>query len=85
MNLMIVEWVDAVSDAADWTSLKEMLRDEPIKCRSVGWVVAETDKFLHLVPNIGVDKDDPEDLRCMQGFGGIVILKDNIISTQEVI
>ena len=83
MKLLIVEWIDS-SSADSWASLRELAKDKIAKCRSVGWVVKETEEFIHLVPNISVD-EDPEDWRNGEGFGGIVIPQVNIISMQEVV
>ena len=83
MKLMIVEWIDSGSSAS-WATLRGLILDEPLKCRSIGWVIRETDEFVHLVPNLSVEKD-PEDWRNGEGFGGIVIPQVNIISMQEVV
>ena len=80
---MIVDWIDSCGTDG-WASLRGLSKDEPTKCRSVGWVVKETDEFIHLVPNISVEKD-PEDWRNGEAFGGIVIPRCNIEMMQEVV
>ena len=84
MKLLIVDWIDSSSDGDPWNSMREMIKDEPLECRSVGWVVKETDEFIHLVPNISIEKD-PEDWRNGEGFGGVVIPRCNITMMQEVV
>ena len=83
MILMIIDWVDSCGEDG-WSHMRELIKAEPTKCRSVGWVAKETDEFIHLVPNISIEKD-PEDWRNGEGFGGVVIPRCNITMIQEVV
>ena len=79
MKLVIIEWVDVAGDSGSWETMKELLKGKPLGCRSVGWVIKETDEYIHVVPNIAADPEDED-----EGFGGASIPKDYIKSIQEV-
>ena len=49
--LVIIEWEDSMGCSAHWEDI-DKLEPEPLLCRSVGWVVYESDKAIVLVPHL---------------------------------
>lgn len=58
-KLILVEWIDSHSAAASWQPLDELaVSVEPVRCRSVGWLVAETAEALLIVPHISGEQNE---------------------------
>lgn len=60
MKLVLVEWLDS-DDHQGWNSRAEVQRladKDPLLCMSVGWVVADTDRYLLLAPSRGAQEED---------------------------
>ncbi len=76
MHLEYVEFLDHYSGSEEWTSMEEASNPhfEPMKCRSVGWVVAENKKMIRLLANLDDDPDTAE-----HGFGIFNVLKSDIV------
>jgi len=75
-QLVLVEWVDSHSGRG-WRDLDE-LDDvaKPLFCRSVGWLMAETEQCKVIVPHISGE----ENLDIMiQGCGDMAIPTKSII------
>ena len=58
MKLVLVEWNDASSNTSGWNSL-DYLKDGcvPIHCRSVGWLAAEKNGHITIVPHLSGEKN----------------------------
>lgn len=63
--LLMIEWVDSAQPVATWSYLSDAPSIEAIHCKSVGWLVGETDSVKMLAPNLG-NLQDPE---SAQGSG----------------
>lgn len=53
MKLIYVEWVDS-GTSGGWQPLHDAVRaaaDDPMVCESVGWLLAESDRYLLLAPS----------------------------------
>ncbi len=66
LDLLYIEWVDSHGTYGLWTDLDDMVT-ECCTISSVGWVIKEDEKLIHLVPHLG---DNPD-----QGCGDMVIPK----------
>jgi hypothetical protein len=53
MKLLLIEWLDSAQPLPNWRFLDDLPPIECINCRSVGWLIAETEKVVMLAPNIG--------------------------------
>ena len=71
---VLVTWVDSAR-SMEWTPYAPCLK--PTVCKSVGWVVAETEEVLVLAPHITIE-DEPQ--RC----GDMTIPKCAIKKTQTL-
>ena len=50
MKLVLIEWLDAVSeDKPGWKPRKKIRRQKPARIRSVGWIERKTKRFLTIV------------------------------------
>lgn len=58
MKLVMVTWVDAVSDEAGWKSIASVQNQRPPVVRSVGWVMKRTRSHLTLAASIIGDHCD---------------------------
>lgn len=67
MDLVLIYWLDSRQPSADWVRLDSMEPEGVCYCRSVGWLVSETETAVVLVPNIADVGNDP------QGCGLITI------------
>ena len=77
--LVLVEWVDSARPVAEWRFLSDAPEPTVIECKSVGWVVRETESVLMLAPNIGDVGTESE-----QGCGFIRIPKASITRRASV-
>lgn len=58
MKLVLIEWIDSHSGRG-WQALDDIKANaSPVRCRSVGWLVADTKDTKVLVPHLsGVDDE----------------------------
>lgn len=52
-KLVLVEWEDSARPIPDWQWIEDYSLPETILCRSVGYLIADTDKAIALAPNLG--------------------------------
>ena len=46
MRLVMIEWLDSMGVGGEW-QCPDCLKDpEPVVCRSVGWIVRETEDYI---------------------------------------
>jgi len=64
--LVLIEWVDSMQPSPSWAYLNDLPSVEIVHCKSVGWLVAETDEVKMLAPNLGNLQD--EDGKQGSGF-----------------
>lgn len=82
--LLYLEWIDSSSGNSGWQdagSFKET--DYTFFCKSIGWLVNETDRFLVIVPHLAGDKVK-EGFSFMQGCGDMAIPKVSIIKKRVI-
>jgi len=57
-RLVMVEWIDAIShDGGAWLSADDD-NLEPSNCRSVGWVLKDTERYIHIAAHFSNDGAD---------------------------
>lgn len=71
MKLVMVSWADARGVHEQWIPLEDMRGGGVYIVQSVGWIVEETKKYVHLCPHLGTDPD--------LGCGDMVIPKSAIV------
>ena len=59
-KVVLVEWVDS-SGTGGWQPLTQVVKMEPDRCISVGFVVNETDKYVTLIQSFTNRKDSTTD------------------------
>jgi hypothetical protein len=76
MKLVLVEWLD--SHAGDgWQSIGDIAEAcQPLHCRSVGWLVSESNDCKTLVPHLAGDKSGKV---LSQGSGDLTIPNRSIL------
>lgn len=77
--LTLIEWVDSRQPDGAWKHLSVDYEWAPVKCMSVGWLVADTDEVKVLAPNMA-DIDDSE---SMQFSGAVVIPTKCVVSMRS--
>ena len=78
--LTLIRWMDARGVGSDWESLED-IELQVTECQSVGWVLAERDDCVLVVPHIVLSPNhDPE-----QGCGDMAIPKSAILSRHELV
>ena len=75
-KIVLIEWVDSYSVYEQWDFLKGLKEPEIIKCKSVGFIVNETEESILIMPHISGDNE--------AGKGGICIPKIAIIKRTEL-
>jgi hypothetical protein len=75
-KIVLIEWVDSYSVYEQWDFLNDLKEPEIIKCKSVGFIVNETDESILIMPHISGDNE--------AGKGGICIPKLAIIKRTEL-
>lgn len=58
MKLVLVEWIDSYGCGTNWETVDDMMAITPHYCKSVGWIVKETDEMILVVPHISPDNGD---------------------------
>lgn len=58
MRLVLIEWLDAVTDDAGWKKISDVARIRPPVCRSVGWILKETKSHITIAATIHGDDCD---------------------------
>lgn len=75
-KLVLIEWIDSYSVYEQWDFIKDLSEPEIIKCKSVGFVVRETNELILIIPHISGDSE--------AGKGGICISRISIIKITEL-
>lgn len=58
MKLVLVEWLDAVTDDAGWKKIEDVAKTRPPVCKSVGWILKDTKTHITIAATIhGADCD----------------------------
>lgn len=70
MRLVLVEWVDSLGPGGTWAELTDLPPEIAI-CRSVGWLLHDTDACKVLVPH--VIEAAPQARAKRQGAGDMTI------------
>ncbi len=78
-KLVMIEWEDSARPIGAWIWVDEYSIPETVKCISVGFIVAETDKAIALAPNLG----DVE-LDRAQAAGVIRLPKSAVLRTIDL-
>ncbi len=69
-DIVLIEWVDSHSGRG-WQNFDELEKKaEPLYCRSVGWLIKETEHVKVIVPHIAGEENG--DI-MLQGCGDLVI------------
>jgi len=76
---VLIEWLDAGDVSADWSYVADV-PPIPLRCRSVGWIIRETDTCKLLAPHVA----DPIGDVPRQMTGNIVILNGAITRITEL-
>ena len=75
MRLVLVEWVDA-SRGHEWEPL-DNLKEDDLRCKSVGWLASETDDEKVIIPHI--------DFASTQGCGRMTIPTRAILQIRDLV
>ena len=70
MRLVYVEWLDSYGCSANWQHLGAGKAAAPMVCRSVGWLLHDTNKCKVVVPHVS---DAERDDLAPQGCGDMTI------------
>lgn len=52
-QVVLIEWVDSTQPEPSWRHLENAPSLTTVSCRSVGWLIAESDDVLMIAPNVG--------------------------------
>lgn len=52
MKLVYIEWEDCCGDGGRWRDLDDVKKDRTVIIRSVGWLVAESEKSKTIDPHL---------------------------------
>jgi len=53
MKIVLVKWVDAVTEDHGWRKITDVKLGKPEKCESVGWLIKQTKEHVILVSSRG--------------------------------
>jgi hypothetical protein len=80
-RLVLIEWLDSHGGMGGWKDLEECTPDLLI-CRSVGWLLHETDQVKVIIPHL--IEPDPSTHIAAQGRGDMTIPCAAIVSVREL-
>jgi hypothetical protein len=75
-KLVLIEWVDSYSVYEQRDFIKYIKDPEIVKCKSVGFLIKETDESILILPHISNENE--------AGMGGICIPKISITKITEI-
>ncbi len=61
-RIVMIEWEDSTQPVPSWQWLSAFEEPEVVKCRSVGWLIHDSEHVKVLAPNIG-SHDDSEEIQ----------------------
>ena len=80
-EIVLIEWVDSHSGRG-WQDLEELeSKAKPLYCRSVGWLIKETEHCKIIVPHISVEENGDV---ILQGCGDITIPAKAILKVTQL-
>lgn len=53
--LVMIDWIDSYGCSTDWRELEALKKDQPMVCKSVGWLLAgdiNNAQFVTIVPHV---------------------------------
>jgi hypothetical protein len=80
VKLVVIEWLDSFGCSSTWTSLSDC-KPQPLRCKSVGWLLHDGDDCKVLVPHIAQENGNIEQA---QGCGDMTIPTAAILSIREL-
>ena len=81
LRLVLIEWVDSYGGTTGWKALEDCTPD-PLVCRSVGWLLHDTEQVKVLVPHM--IQPDPETRIAAQGRGDMTIPCAAILTQRDL-
>jgi hypothetical protein len=78
-HMVVIEWEDSAQAAPQWQWLANLEAPPILKCRSIGFLVRDTDKEKSLAVSITVDGDTAE-----QASGVISIPTRSIVRIERI-
>lgn len=81
MRLVLVEWLDSYGGTTGWKVLEECTPD-PLVCRSVGWLLHDTEQYAVIVPHLV--QPGEESRIAAQGRGDLTIPRAAIRSVRDL-
>ena len=80
-DMVLIEWVDSHSGRG-WQNLDELKeKAEPLYCRSVGWLIKETEHVKVIVPHIAGEENGNI---MIQGCGDLIIPTKAIVKVKRL-
>jgi len=68
-DAVLIEWEDSYGCSATWQDLPDSVEPHALRCRSLGWLAARTEKCLVIIPHIAQNGD----INVKQGCGDMCI------------
>lgn len=82
LPLVLIEWEDSFGVGPSWEPIPDDLDPAPASCFSAGWLVAENDRVVTLVPHI---HDADESIGAvLSGCGDMTIPKSCILKRTDL-
>ena len=81
MRLVFIEWVDSFGCSSSWQSLEGSI-PSLLKCRSVGWLLHDTEECKVIVPHIS---DQNHSQTSQQGCGDMTIPTRAIVKMVDIV
>jgi len=75
-KLVLIDWVDSYSVYEQWDFIKHIKEPEIVKCKSVGFLIKDTEESILILPHISGESE--------AGMGGICIPKVSITKITEL-
>ncbi len=76
----LIEWEDSYGCSSRWEDIATEREPQALLCRSLGWVMRQSKRFIVLIPHLA--KND--DLEAHQGCGDMVIPLAAIVRVERL-
>lgn len=82
-KLVFIKWVDSHSSNGAWRKIEDIVADNhPLHIDSIGWLIAETNVNVTIVPHMHSPEHD--DILVTHGCGEITIPKVAILKRKNI-
>lgn len=79
-DLILCEWLDSYGCSPSWETIEKGVKPLGMACKSVGWLVRQSEKFIVVVPHLS----QKNEIADQQGCGDMTIPRSAIVRIKRL-